>query len=122
MLDKITDFAEFEQSFSFVTCGFYSIYWFIAMTDEINALSENKNDTSGGMAFLLTLVTCGIYAYYWAYKMGDKLDAINQKNESKGIIYLLLSIFGFSIIAYALIQDSINKLASSNEQPPQQNP
>ncbi len=92
-----------------ITCGFYGIYWFIVMTDEVNSLS-GKNETSGVVAFLLTLVTCGIYGFYWCYKMGAMLDDIEgNSNGTRGILYLLLSIFGFSIISYALIQDSINK-------------
>lgn len=94
---------------SIVTCGIYSIYWFISLTNEINTLSGNEGDTSGGTAFLLSLVTCSIYSYYWAYKMGEKRDAMDGRNNSSGILYLVLSLFGFSIVVYALLQDSINK-------------
>ena len=97
-----------------VTCGIYGIIWFITLTDDTNA-AVGKPGTSGGMAFLLTLVTCGIYSLYWAYKQGEKLDEAKQAKGlaggSSGILYLLLSIFGLGIIAYALMQDSLNKLA-----------
>ena len=95
--------------FSIITCGIYSIYWFIKITDEFNALTENQNDTNGTTAFIFSLITCGIYSYYWAYKMGEKTDRYENTNSSKGILYLILSILGFSIVAYALIQDTINK-------------
>ena len=97
--------------FSLLTCGIYSIYWFIKLTDEVNFITNNKNDTSGGTAFLLTLLTCGIYGIYWAYKMGEKLDYFEGKSASRGVVYLLLQLFGFGIITYALIQDTINKTA-----------
>ena len=75
-----------------------------------------QQGTTGGMAFLLTLVTCGIYSFYWMFKQGDKLDdakaARGMAAGNSGIIYLILSIFGFGIVAYALMQDSINKLAA----------
>lgn len=99
---------------SIVTCGIYSIYWFICLTNEVNDLS-GEGGTSGGVAFLFTLITCGIYGLYWAYKMGDKLDIAKQKRgitaSNGGILYLILFIFG-GIIAYALIQHEINNLSA----------
>lgn len=101
--------------FSIITCGIYDIYWFICLTDETNTASGTQG-TSGGMAFLFTLITCGIYGLYWMYKQGEKLDS--AKNErgisnsgNSGILYLILSVLGLGIISYALMQDSLNKLA-----------
>ena len=98
-----------------VTCGIYGIYWFIVMTDETNKTTDKPEEqTSGGIAFLLTFITCGIYGLYWAYKQGEKLDAAAEKNgmtrDSRSVLYLILSLIGFSIIAYALMQDTLNKL------------
>lgn len=98
---------------SIVTCGIYGIYWFICLTDEVNAAS-NENDTTGGMAFLLTIITCGIYGIYWAYRIGQKLVvAANNNNRvisDNSIIYLLLQLFGLGIINYCLIQNELNHL------------
>lgn len=75
-----------------------------------------RQGTSGVLALVLTLVTCGIYGLYWAYKCGDKIDAAHQKNgepsSNGGVLYLILFIFG-GIIAYALIQNEINKFADA---------
>ncbi len=106
---------------SIITCGIYGIYWFIVLTDEVNAVSGENNATSGGVAFLLTLVTCGIYGYYWAYKMGEKLNNAKAQrgmpaDSNLSIVYLLLEFFGLGIIAWALMQDNLNKML-----PPQQN-
>ena len=99
---------------SIVTCGICSIVWFILLTDDTNT-AVGRPGTSGGMAFLFTLVTCGIYGLYWAYKQGEKLDEAKQAKGlpagSSAILYLLLSIFGLGIVGYALMQDSLNKLA-----------
>ena len=92
-----------------VTCGIYGIYWFISMTNEVNAITGTPGDTSGGVAFLLTIVTCGLYSYYWAYKMGDKLDKYENTASQRGLTYVVLTVFGLGIVAYALLQDSINK-------------
>ena len=97
-----------------VTCGIYGIYWFICLNNDANTAS-NTFGTSGGVAFLLTLVTCGIYGLYWAFKQGDKIDTAkkNRGTESSntGVIYLILFIFGLGIVAYALMQNELNKLA-----------
>ena len=97
---------------SLVTCGIYGIYWFVVLTDDANTL---LNNTSGGVAFLLSLVTCGIYGLYWAYKQGEKIDeaktARGIMSSNSGIIYLLLTIFGFGIIAEALMQNELNSMA-----------
>ena len=99
---------------SLVTCGIYGIYWFICLTNDTNELAGGEG-TSGGMAFLFTIITCGIYGLYWAFKQGDKLDQAKadkgMSSSNSGILYLLLFFFGLGIIAYALMQDSINKLA-----------
>lgn len=94
---------------SIVTCGIYSIYWMIKLNDEVNELAGEYQATTGGMVFLFTLITCGIYGLYWLYKMGERCDMIKRTEGSSGILFLLLGIFGFSIISYCLIQDTINK-------------
>ena len=101
--------------FSIITCGIYDLYWFVVLTDETNNVSNDNDGTSGGVALLLSIVTCGIYGLYWAYKQGEKLDkAKNDRGiqaSNSGILYLILGLLGFGIIAYALMQDSLNKLA-----------
>lgn len=98
--------------FTVITCGIYGLYWFIKLTDETNELS-GQEAASGGMALVLTIITCNIYGWYWAYKQGDKVEAMRQKRgdtpSNSGILYLILCFVGLGIIAYALMQDEINK-------------
>lgn len=98
-----------------VTCGIYGIYWIVCLTNDVNTVSGDVNGTSGGMVVLLTIVTCGIYGIYWAYKQGEKLDFTKNNrgipSSNSGVLYLILQIFGFRIIAYALMQNELNKLA-----------
>lgn len=100
---------------SLITCGIYGLYWMYTLTEDVNAISGDTNATSGGMVILLSIVTCNIYTWYWLYKQGDRIDNTKtmrgKPSSSTGILYLLLGIFGFSIISYALMQDEINKLA-----------
>ena len=98
-----------------VTCGIYGIYWIVCLTNDVNTVSGDVNGTSGGMVVLLMIVTCGIYGIYWAYKQGEKLDFTKNNrgisSSNSGVLYLILQIFGFGIIAYALMQNELNKLA-----------
>ena len=98
--------------YSIITCGIYSIYWFICLTEERRVVSD-RYQPSGGLAFLFSLITCGIYGIYWGYKMGEAMDdARAQHGEPTGslpIIFLILNLFGLSIVTLALIQNELNK-------------
>lgn len=98
-----------------VTCGIYGIYWYVSLTNEMNMLCKENNDKSGGTCFLLTLVTCGIYGYIWSYRYGAKKDKITGKNDNSALICLLLSLFGLSIVTYAILQDSVNKAVAASK-------
>lgn len=101
-----------------ITCGIYGIYWFICLTNDCNTVSNDPDGTSGGVAFLLSLITCGIYGLYWAYKCGQKIDYAKTQSgvpsSNTGILYLILSFIGLGIVAYALMQDELNKFAPVN--------
>lgn len=103
--------------FSIITCGIYGIYWFIVLTDDVNRISED-NSVSGGMAFLLTIITCGIYGFVWAYQMGKKVYNYSVNNgmnlSDNSAIYLILQLFGLSIVNYCLIQNDLNAIAERN--------
>ena len=99
---------------SLVTCGIYGLYWFACMTNDANKVS-GEDSPSGGMAVLLSIVTCGLYSLYWVYKMGKKLNAAGTRHgrsvEDNSVLYLVLSIFGLSIVSWCLIQNELNKFA-----------
>ena len=96
--------------FSIITFGIYSIYWMIKLNDDINQLADEPGAMSGGVVFLLSLVTLGIFGLYWLYKMGERVDRIRgDQDGASSIIYLVIGLVGFSIVAYALMQDTINK-------------
>lgn len=98
---------------SIVTCGIYDIYWFICLSDDVNTAS-GEIGTSGAMAFLFSLITCGIYGLFWMYKQGEKIDHIKERRGMSGgysgVLYLVLAVFGLSIVSYALMQNELNKL------------
>jgi hypothetical protein len=103
-----------------ITFGIYGIYWFVCLTNDTNRSSGDANATSGGLAFVFTLITFGIYGIYWAYRNGER---INQAKAYYGIpadtslplVYLLLMIFGLGIVAYALMQNDLNKIIDAGQ-------
>ena len=100
--------------YTIITCGIYGVYWFICITDEVNAVSK-EDGTSGGMSFLFTILTCGIYGFYWAYRVGQKLGAAgklyNKAINDNAILYLILHIFGLGLINYCLMQQDLNRFS-----------
>ena len=100
---------------TFLTCGIYGMFWVCVMTDDANKVSGEETDTSGALAVLFTILTCGIYGFYWNYRMGHKFykaGGNTGKNiNDNSIVYLLLSIFGLSIVSYCLIQNDLNQFS-----------
>ena len=90
---------------SLVTCGIYGLYWLACLANDTNTASGRSNDTSGGMVI------------YWMYKAGEKIDAARQMrglpSQNNGLVYLLLTLFGFSIIAWALLQNELNNMSDA---------
>ncbi|MGF7046771.1 amino acid transporter [Paenibacillus sp. DS2015] len=99
--------------FTVLTCGIYGIYWFIVLTNDVGDLSGDSSFT-GGKHFLLTLVTCGIWSFIWAYQIGQKLTEVQRRRgalvSDNSVLYVILTIFGLSIVTYALVQSDVNKL------------
>jgi len=98
-----------------ITCGIYGIYWFIVLTNDLGKLSGDTSFT-GGKHFLLTLVTCGIWSFIWAYQAGKLVEQAQRQHgmpsSDNSILYLVLTLFGLGIVAYALVQADVNKMAA----------
>lgn len=101
---------------SIITCGIYSLYWLYCMAEDVNLATARPGGPSGGLVLLLTIVTCNLYGLYWLYRAGEDLDRRRaeqgQVTGHLGILFLLLAVFGFSIISYALLQNELNEYAA----------
>lgn len=101
-----------------VTCGIWGIIWEVQIADDIKLLTGEEDLASGVVLVLLSLVTCGIYFIFWVYNAANKLELVKAgyglPTESKGLVYVVLSIFGFSIVALALMQNDLNTVADIN--------
>ena len=84
---------------SIVTCGIYGIYWFVVLTDDVNAVAGDTQAPSGIVCFLLSLVTCGLYDLFWYYEQGERIKDLCDRNQvpctDNGVTYLLFHLLGY---------------------------
>ena len=100
-----------------VTCGICGIIWYINLVNDVNKVcDDDKSTQSGGMVFLLTIITCGIYGIIWLYQAGKRMEVAGRKYNieisDNSTVYLLLSLFKFDLVSYALIQSDLNKFSN----------
>ncbi len=92
---------------SMVTFGIYSLFWVVSLANDF--AHKNNKPSEGGKVILFTILTLGIYFLVWSYKMGNNIEEAGGKNE--GAVYLVLNIFGLSVVALALMQNQENTIA-----------
>ncbi len=97
----------------FVTCGIYGIYWMYCLVRDLKiVVGEGSNDLV--VEFLL-LAFIPFYNLYWLYTRDQKLVEAGKSYgvpvTDNAILYLLLAVFGVSIVSYALLQSDLNKFA-----------
>lgn len=91
---------------SIFTLGIYAIYWMVVFQIE---LKKETGDGFDGLGhFLMLIFTFGIYAIYWNYASGKRLA--QQGGEDNSVLYLVLTLFGFSFVGMLLMQNQANNL------------
>ncbi|WP_294453570.1 DUF4234 domain-containing protein [uncultured Allofournierella sp.] len=95
---------------SIITCGIYGLYWMYTLNEYARAVAPQEWQTSGITVILLDIITCGIYGLYWNYKMGKAYMAVNGGSDNS-LLFVLLGVFGFSIVNWAIMQNDINNAA-----------
>jgi hypothetical protein len=93
---------------SLVTCGIYNLYWQHTKMLAVNDMLQQEK-YSFLPWLLFTVVTCGLYHIYHQYRLGEDIAKIarpDQKND--GLMALILSALGLSIVADAIQQSHIN--------------
>jgi len=95
-----------------VTCGLFSIYWFIVMSNDIAKLREQP-EPKGVLNYIIGVLTCGVYTIICYYRYSKYLVEIQQKRGAPvndiSVIATIIGIF-IGIVSMALIQNEINKL------------
>jgi hypothetical protein len=66
------------------------------------------------MDIVLGIITCGIYFIYLFYKMG-KMESemharVGMPPRDDSVMYLILGIFSFALVNYAILQANTNQL------------
>ena len=97
---------------SIVTCSIYGWVWLYQLLNTM--YRENNQPSNAGIDIVLSIVTCGIYYIYLMYKMGKMESALQYKMgmppKDDSVLYVILTIFGLWIVAYAIIQSNINNM------------
>lgn len=99
---------------SLVTCEIYYFYWLYKTADDIQRVTGDPS-ISPGMDVFLSIITCGIYGVYWQYKYAKIVYQLQinyglPASQDNAVLNTILSIFGFSIVASAILQSSLNEL------------
>lgn len=98
---------------SFITCGIYYFVWMYGIMKRIRLLCR---DYDGCVGEFLCFFLIPFYNLYWYYTRAGKLVAgaasYGVHCANNGVIYLLLAIFGFSIINPCLMQNDLNNVAN----------
>lgn len=94
---------------SIITCGIYGIVWMASLVKNIHCI-QNK---SGGIAKeMLCLIFVPIYPIIWWYTRGESVKKsfgeYGLTANGNGTVYLILAIFGLSIVSQGIMQSDFN--------------
>lgn len=99
--------------FTLITCGLFNIYIQYCQILSINDMLQEER-YSFLKWFLFSIVSCGLYHIYHEYVKGEDIDRCIGLGGNTGVVCLLLTIFGLSIIADAIQQKHINEFYGEN--------
>jgi hypothetical protein len=103
---------------TFVTCGFYGIYWHYKMMSEI-AADLGRTDINPILEIVLCFVTCGIYNVYLDYKYPKLITEMQAKRgmpindiSSLCMVMTILTFFGLPLIIVSRVmqQSELNRI------------
>lgn len=96
---------------SLITFGLYFIYWQYLLVKNIR---EIKKDPSSCTSEMLCLIFVPFYPLYWWFTRGkavkDEFTSHGYSVTGNENAYLILGIFGLSIISMAIMQNDFNFL------------
>ncbi len=110
---------------SIITCGIYGIVWMASLVRNIHRI-QNK---SGSIAKeMLCLIFVPIYPIIWWYTRGESVkESFGEYGlpaKGNGTVYLILAIFGLSIVSQGIMQSDFNsfeeKISSYSQSLPQE--
>ncbi|NBK97966.1 MAG: DUF4234 domain-containing protein [Erysipelotrichia bacterium] len=105
---------------SIFTCGLYGFFgWVPGIANDLNGLDPKTKGPDGVTVILLSLVTCGIYGIYFIYTASKRIYYLFEDSDMRAsdnsIINTILSIFGFTIVGYAIMQNDLNNYLDARQ-------
>lgn len=92
----------------FVTLGIYWIYWGVKLAEDIAFISKDKSKQTQD-ALLLVFIPC-VGSYMIEKRFYVICNENGYKRDDRSIVYIVLGLFVFGLIDFALIQNDINEL------------
>lgn len=94
---------------SIITCGIYGIVWMASLVKNIHRI-QNKSDSI--VKEMLCLIFVPIYPIIWWYTRGESVkESFGEYGltaKGNGTVYLILAIFGLSIVSQGIMQSDFN--------------
>ncbi len=97
---------------SIVTCGIYGIIWIVKAVGE--AVKVKDTSDSAVLEIVLALFLPFLGFFLAEKKFAEGCQARDIPHSDNSIIYLILGIFGLSIVSLCLMQNELNKIADTN--------
>ena len=98
---------------SIATLGIYQIYWLYLLVKNTRAIQKDESSCTGEM---LCLILVPFYSLFWWFTKGkivkDKFAEHGYSATGSEIAYLILGIFGLSIVSMAIMQNDFNSLST----------
>ncbi len=111
---------------TFLTCGFYSLYFIHALAQDVNVVCAGDGKNTPGLLklLLLSLITCGFYSFYWYYALGNRLadnaPRYGMNFQENGTTVLLWDLVGLMacglgpLVAMHIIIKNTNSLCGAS--------
>jgi len=87
---------------SIITFGIYGLVWYVTTKDQMNA--------KGAQIPTAWLLIIPVVDYWWLWKFCQGVELVTNKEMGAGVAFLLTFLFG--PIGMAVIQSSLNKVAT----------
>jgi len=102
--------------FSVLTGGIWMLFWEYLLLKNTRAV---KRDASSPTGEYLCLILVPFYSLYWFYTRGETIRKEFRKRgyeaKGSGSLYLILCVFGLSIVALGIMQHDFNSLPSAKK-------
>jgi len=102
---------------SFLTFGIYAIFWLYEIISEVELLLNENTKEVRKEFFLCVLIP--FYIVFWFYSKERMFFTMREskfRTKDNSTLYLILSLFGLSILVFALIQFDLNQFSSSKSE------